>query len=356
MPVDPGLLQVATVLLSVFAGVAGLVFVVLLALRLGVMTIDRRTDRRRAADREVIFDLLMGEPEEAEAARADLLGRGGRAWDHTEDLVYEMLPKLKGDSRGRLVEVLAIRGAVRRARRLSHSVSAVRRCRGAFALGVLGDVESQSRLVELLGDRHFLVRRTAVRALGNLGDPGGAAPLLELIGDEPRLSRDLTYALHRIGPGAGPLLRAEVASGLEHPEDRHLHADLAATVLGLLGDVAAGSVLTRGVSSPRLGFGLACAEALGRIGSPDAIPSLTATLDDPRPPIRVAAAQALGLLGSDAAVARLLEVVEEDDPGVSRQAADALRALGPAGVEVLRGSLSSYAVEAVALADLKASR
>lgn len=352
---NPGLLGVAWVLLLVFCGLALLVFVLLVVLRLARAAYDRQLLRRRAAVRALLFDALMGEPEQALPALSELTRRQGVRWEHVEDQAFDMLPKIKGESRESLVRLLRDKGAAERALRQLTSRSSVRRCHGAFALGALGDPVHVQAIVPLLRDHHFLVRRVAVRALGNIGNPSAVAPLLEVIGEEPRLSRDLVYALNRIGPAGAAGLRDELRRGIEHPEARGLHADLAATVLGLIDDFAAVTLLTEGLDTHSPALAVACADALGKIGSPESIPALVGALLSDQPTLRVAAANALGALGSPMAADSLLEVVEENDPSVSRQAADALEKLGAAGLHLLEHSTSPYAVEAVALTRLKSA-
>ena len=282
--------------------------------------------------------------------------RSGRAWEQTEEQIFEMLPKLRGASRDDLTGLLTDKGALARARRLTRSRSAVRRCRGVFALGVLGDRDALARMVEMLDDRSFVVRRTAVRALGNLGDPAAIHALLGLIGHDPRLSRDVVYALDRIGSVAAPMLRAELLDALEHPGSDRPEADIAAAVLGLIGDFRAAPVLAGGLASRQPGLDVACAEALGRVGSAETLPELVSALSSDRGALRTAAARALGLLGATEALEDLVLALDVDDPLLSREAAEALHKLGEPGMAALRASRSPYAVETVAMAELKASR
>lgn len=353
---SPGLLHVALVLLVVFGVLAVLLCALLVGMRTTRLVTDRRRDRRRAETRALLLDVLLGEEGDARTARAALLRRHGRPWERTEEQIFEMVPKLRGDARDQLIELLTSKGSRRRARRASHSLSAVRRCRGVFALGMLGDADSLPPMVAMLGDRSFLVRRTAVRALGNLGDPGAVHPLLELVGREGRLARDVVYALDRIGPVAGPRLREELVRAVEDRQGEHPEADLAATVLGLIGDLGATDVLARGLRAGRAGLDVACAEALGQVGNATNLPDLLAALRDGRLPLRVAAADALGLLGAAEAVGDLRRALDEDDPLLSRAAAGALCRLGDSGMAALRSSASRYAVEAVAISELRAAR
>lgn len=349
-----GFLRVSWLLLIGFGVLSVAFFLTLVVVRVTRDAWEQRTQRIAEGVRAQIFDLLMGEGDEAVRARQALESFSGPAWDRIEAQVFTMLPKLKGDSRSELVSLLLAKGAEGHALSLVRSRSGVRRCRGAFQLGVLGLSSHVDELVERLSDKRFLVRRVALRALGNIGDPRAVRPLLLLGERDNRLTRDLVYALDRMGPGAAPELRAVLRDEMSSGE--HLHLDPAAVVLGLLGDVESVGVLAEGLASPNPSFAGACAEALGRIGSPESIPALSAALLDPRPNVRAGAAHALGMVGSPESVQSLIEVVDEEEPQVSRQAAQALLELGPEARTLLEASTSPYAVEAVALQAIRGRR
>ena len=337
-----------------FLVVSAVILVVLVLVRAARDLLERRRERAAERVRELIFVVVMGEGDDAARGRAELIAARGRAGARAERQVFEMLPKLRGESRAELVGLLMQRGSEQHALALVASPSAVRRCRGAFQLGMLGLTDHVDRLVGLLGDRQFLVRRVAVRALGTMGDPRAVRPLLELGERDPRLTRDLVFALDRLGPEAAPELREVLREEMERGE--HLHLDPAAVVLGLLADRPGVGVLSEGLVSPNPSFAGACAEALGRIGAPEAIPALVEALLDPRPNVRAAAAHALGSIGSSVAAASLLDVVDEEEPQVSRQAAQALMELGAGGRRLLATSSSPYAVEAIALDTIRGGR
>ncbi|MDQ6686659.1 MAG: HEAT repeat domain-containing protein [Actinomycetota bacterium] len=353
---NSGLVEASWVLLFGFGGLGLVTFVLLVLARVSRDAWERRRGRRRDEVRTLLFGALMGEPEEAHRAATELSGRTGRAWTAVADQGFEMLPKIKGESRAVLVEMLLAKGAARRARSLCGSFSAVRRCRGAYALGSLGQRESVAELVPLLSDRHFLVRRVTVRALGNIRAASAVGPLLNAIGEDARLSRDLVFALDRIGPAGAAGLRAELQRGLDRSAGGGRHADLAVVVLGHIGDVSSVPMLAQAMQARRLSLAVAAAEALGRIGSPDSIPFLVEALVAERPEVRSAAARALGGVGSPMAADSLLDAVDERDPVVSREAAEALVRLHEPGLQVLRTSDSPYAVEALAMAALRGTR
>ncbi len=349
-----GYLWFSWVLLVGFVVASVVLFVVLVVVRAVRDLLARRRARATDVVRATIFEVVMGDDESAARGRADLAAARGRAAARVERQVFEMLPKLRGESRAELVGLLMARGAEQHALSLVASRSAVRRCRGAHQLGMLGLTDHVDRLVALLDDRHFLVRRVAVRALGTMGDPRAVRPLLELGEHDPRLTRDLVFALDRLGPDSAEELRTVLREELRHGE--HLHLDPAAVVLGLLADRPSVGVLSEGLRSPNPSLAGACAEALGRIGAPEAIPALIEALLDLRPNVRAGAAHALGSIGSSVAAASLLDVVDEEEPQVSRQAAQALLELGPGGRSMLTGSSSPYAVEAMALERIRGGR
>ncbi|MCW2818750.1 MAG: repeat-containing protein [Marmoricola sp.] len=348
-----GFLGVSWVLLIVFAVLAVVCFVLLVVTRAARDFWAVRSEHRREEVRAWIFDLVMGEEAESAAAREVLEATSGRRRRRVQDQILSMLPKLRGDSRDTLVALMLAQGAEERAVSLTGSRSAVRRCRGAFQLGVLGLTEHLPVVVRLLDDSAFLVRRVAVRSLGNMGDPRAVRPLLLLGEHDHRLTRDLVYALDRLGAGSAPELRAVLAERLA--AGQHLHLDPAAVVLGLIGDRASIEVLADGLASENPSLAQSCAEALGRIGAPESIPPLVETLLDLRPNVRAAAAHALGAIGSSVAAESLAEVVEEEEPQVSRQAAEALLQL-TGGRTMLEASGSAYAREALALDAIRAAR
>ena len=348
-----GFLGISWVLLIVFAVLAVVCFVLLVLTRAARDVWSVRSEHRREVVRHGIFDLVMGEEDEAAAARRAFEATTGRERRRVQDQILSMLPKLRGDSRDTLVALMLAQGAEARAVSLTRSRSAVRRCRGAFQLGVLGLTEHLPVVVRLLDDPAFLVRRVAVRSLGNMRDPRAVRPLLLLGERDHRLTRDLVYALDRLGAAATSELRAVLAERLAAGE--HLHLDPAAVVLGLIGDREAIDVLATGMESQNPSLAQACAEALGRIGAPESIPPLTTALLDLRPNVRAAAAHALGSIGSSVAADSLADVVAEEEPQVSRQAAEALLRLS-AGRALLEASGSAYAREALALDAIRGAR
>ncbi|KQZ66371.1 HEAT repeat domain-containing protein [Nocardioides sp. Root151] len=329
---------------------AVLLVVLLLALRVtsGLRTV--RHTREHEATRGLVFELVLGDPEDSARARRELAALQGGEWDRAEHQVFSLLPKVSGDTRERLVELVRQRNAADRARRLLRRRSSVARCRGAHRLGALRDPVDVAALTGCLHDRHFLVRRVALRALGSIGDPA-AVPAILATSDDPALTRDVVSALQRIGIDAAPDLRGCVEEGLRSAPGRA--TELAVIALGLIGDAAAVPVLTRALDCVDEGVQAEAAIALGLIGAPRAIGSLIARLDTDSDRVRRAAARALGEIGDPKAADGLGSALSSSPRLTARALAGALLRLGEAGRRVLQEHASPYAREALAVDALR---
>lgn len=343
----------APLLLLLSLILTGLLVAALVLLRISRDAWATRRERRRRAVREVLFAALMGDPDEALEARSELSRRHGASWAVAEEQAFSMLSKIKGHSRVALVQVLLDKGAGPRAVQKTSSWSLVRRCRGAYELGALGQRDAVPVLLPMLDDRSFLVRRVAVRALGAIGDSAAVVALLQVTGEEPRLTNDLVYALDRIGPPAAPALRSELERALTQRQGGGRHADLAAIGLGMVGDVEAVPLLTEAVRSGRPSLQSAAARALGRIGMPEAVVPLTLALESSDPTVRVSAAAALGEIGDPGGAAALARALAAGHHEVSRESAAALLRVDDEGRRILEESGSPYAAEALAVAGLR---
>ena len=331
------------------AALVGVALIVsLLVLRSTARRLASTRAERQAEVRALLFSALMGEPDEAVAARADLGRRHGSAWTVAEEQAFGMLPKIKGHSRIALVQVLDDKGAAARAVAKTARWSWVQRCQGAYELGALGARDGVPVLLPMLDDASFVVRRVAVRALGAIGDASSVPSLLHVAGEEPRLTNDLVFALDRMGLDAAPALRAELERSLVQRGGGGRQAELAATGLGLIGDIGCGRLLVRALVEGREPLQVAAAEALGRLGVPEGLPALVAALDADDEGVKIAAARALGELAAEQAAEPLARWVDSDHHELGRLAAASLARL-PSGTEKLRSSTSPYAQEALAL-------
>jgi HEAT repeat protein len=336
-------------LLLVLGSLTVLLVVALVVVRATSEMLERVATQRRDEMRRLILTALLGEPEESAAALATLSSRDGRAWRQVEQQAFAMLPKIKGDTHQALVTLLRSRGAAAHAYENTRARSLVRRSRGAYQLGALGDRDAVPTLLALLTTPHFLVRRTTVRALGQVRDPIAVTPLLDAVTADPALVRDVIAALQRIGPDAAPHLRRDLEQLVDSEREGRRGA-LVATVLGLHGDIASVPVLVAAVErGHQPSLRAAAAEALGEIGVPVGVPVLTAALDSEHPELRIKAAVALGKVSDTSAVPALAATLGSGVHEVDRAVAGALLHLGGAGADALEDHPSPYATEALAV-------
>ncbi|KRF15348.1 hypothetical protein ASG90_11590 [Nocardioides sp. Soil797] len=332
--------------------------VLLLVLRVTSGWRSTRHAREHAEGRELVLTLAMGEEDEVEAAVRTIAQLRGSEWDRVEHQVFALLPKVRGETRERLVDLVRERGAAQRARRLAHSRSAVVRCRGAHRLGALRDHSDGPLVLTLLHDRNFLVRRVALRALGSLGDAAHVTAVVAC-GDDPAMTRDVVSALQRMGIGAAPELRRVVADALDRAEPlddgEERVVGVAVFALGLIGDPAAVPMLVRALTAGEASIRVRASAALGAIGAPRAVPALMDALDDAEAPLCEAIARALGEIGDDRAAPGLGRALETSPRLASRAIAGALLRLGGPGLEHLRGHSSPYAAEALAVDALRSA-
>jgi HEAT repeat protein len=317
---------------------------------------DRAELRRqhvRSSVWRVVLALGSGEGEEIDDAYAVLLAASPQQRKAVESDAFALLPKLRGDSRQRLSEVLIAWGGLQRASHSTTSRSVVRRCRGYYRLGVLAEPGRRDQVLRGLADRHFIARRTAMLALGSFPDLKVVAQMLDAAVEEPRLRGDFLASVDRIGLVAAPVLREQLALALgSQDESGARRGQLAAEALGLVGAINSVGALEEALPAAPDEFQIACINALGSLGSPGSIIVLGDTLDHPNPDVRRAGAQSLGLIGAGHAVELLSSALDDDNVEVARAAANALHRCGRPGRWVLRGSHTPVANEVLALTAL----
>lgn len=344
-----------TFVLGVVLGLCALSLVlvlVLLVVRLALRFTEQRRRRQQDEARDLVLGIVLGEEDDLPEARAGLARLQRRDWHRVEAQMLALMPKVRGRTREVLCELVEERGGVDRALAMLRSRSSVTRCRGAHRLGALRPDRAVVPLIEALGDPHRTVRRVALRAVGSLGHPDAVAPILATA-DDPALTRDVVTALDRIGLPGAPALREELRRALDSDPGDSRDAELVATALGLVGDLEAVPLLSAAVEQERPRLQAAAARALGRIGSPRAIDALTSSLESPDDGVRREAAHALGEVGDPRAAPALAASLDGSPRSTGRAAAAALLRLGVAGLDALRGSPSPYAVEALAVHDLR---
>jgi HEAT repeat protein len=340
------------------AGVAIAVLVVLLSTATVLRRWHRgRQERRRARIveplRQVLIRLVTDPTgDDPSLEHQTLLATPSRTWQALEPTVLDMLRKVRGESRQRLVDLVVAQGTVDRMRRRSRGLGAVRRAHAAELLGLLGQLESRDDLVRLLADRDPEVRLVAARALGELGDPTAAGPLLQALARDRSVPlRVVARSLARLGPDAASALVAGLAS-----EDAVVRA-VCAEISGLLGVTAAQPALFAVMDAERDDdVRIRAARALGRIGLPSALPALVRATDSSRPmALRAVAARALGDLGGPGPVDFLEVLLGDPDHKVSTNAGQAMCRIGAAGLARLRqvadrpGDAGDCAREAIAI-------
>ena len=335
--------------------VACLLAVVLLVLaRIVKDRAERRRHHVRSSVWRVVLTLGSGEGPELDDAYATLLAADPEQRKSVENDAFALLPKLRGESRQRLSEVLLSWNALDRARHSTTSRSAVRRCRGYYRLGVLAEPGRRHQVLRGLADRDFVARRTAMLALGSFPDPVVVSKMLDAAAQEPRLRSDFFASIDRIGLTAAPVLRGQlhpVPEGADETEARR--AQLAAEALGLVGAIDAVGDLEQAMTGGPDELWIACINALGALGSPGSIVVLGDALDHANPDVRRAAARAIGLIGASHAVEFLGSALEDDSVEVARAAANALYRCGRTGQRILRFSPVPVAREVLALAELR---
>ncbi|PRY15812.1 HEAT repeat domain-containing protein [Kineococcus rhizosphaerae] len=297
-----------------------------------------RTARRRAELVPLVHALLDGDDDPADDAHAGSSSPGAADTDPLlDDLVLELLPRLRGADQKALQDVLTARGVVGRAAAQLTSREAWRRGRAAELLGNTGSSLYVPRLVALLADPVAEVRNAAARALGRIGDTAAVTPLLTGLQRRPGLPPGIVgMALLDLGTPALPFLR-EAVRGPAVPV-RALAIDL----LGHHNDTGALDVLlpVLAAEADPAALRLSAATALGRIGSPRATTALVAVLTSSGPfDLRVAAAEALGRIADPAACDALLVGMYARQPALAVACAEALARVGGAG----RTQLSAHA-------------
>lgn len=352
------------------AGFAYAATVVLLALCLAVMTLlvlvrvlKDRSERRRLSTRapvwRVVLTLSSGEGEELDDAYARLLNTSPAERQAVVHDAFALLPKLRGEARQRLREVLRAWDTTRGVRNSTRSRSAVRRSRGYYRLGVLAEPGRRDLVLRGLADRDFIARRTAMLALGSFREPMVVDRMLDAAVEEPRLRRDFLASVDRFGQVAVPPLRRQLAAALDDtrtaPDEGGRRGQLAAEALGLVGAIDAVGALEAAVPDAPEEMQIACINALGQIGSPTSVHVLTAAVFHDSDDVRRVAAQSLGLVGGRAAITPLSAALHDSSTEVARAAANGLRRCGPGGQAVLEDSSAPVAREVLALAALGGS-
>jgi HEAT repeat protein len=130
----------------------------------------------------------------------------------------------------------------------------------------------------------------------------------------------------------------QIADLQDKRQDRHVR-QLAAVVLGDLGDASAVPALLSAVGDRDEAVRKCAVDALGRIGDASAIPALIGALQDMDRGVRCNAANALGRIGDPSAVSALAGGLEDEDQYVCKCAAEALGQIGAPAIPALIAAL-----------------
>ncbi|HYH34697.1 MAG TPA: HEAT repeat domain-containing protein [Nocardioides sp.] len=339
---------------AVIIGLGCLTVVVsLVVIRLHADRDERRTRELRTPLWRVVLTLSAGDPDEVEEARRRLLALTPTERSAVESDVFALVPKLRGESRERVRDVLRAWGSVDQARNSTASASPVRRARGYYRLGVLGLADRRDDVLAGLDDRDFTARRTAMLALASFPEPAVIEAMLAAAATEPRLRHDFLAAVDQVGePAAAVLVRRLDDPATDSPVREQW---LAAEALGLVGGYEALPALEACLKEPDEELRIAALGALGELGAPSSMTVVASQLADTSSDVRRAATTAAGMIGGPSALLVLEIGLRDEDVEVARTAATALRRGGAAGRTILESVPVPVAREALALADLRAS-
>lgn len=326
----------------------GAVFLTCLALVLLVVVtkVTRTRRERRAAalvqpHRVHLLAVAAGEDEDGAHLRA-LEAVDGTAREPLDDVVLDLLTKVRGAPAGALASLLLTHGVADRAPHELRHRNPVRRARAASALGLCDVGSALPLLVEALGDKSPQVRVAATSALGRIGQPSAARPILAAVGAEHAVpAGPAADALERMGVGISPAL----AEGL---------GATSATTRTVAAYVSGEGAFSRSVpglrealaADPDLTVRETAAAALGKVGrSDDVVFLLRYAAGDQPLSLRRSAVAALAELGDADSASAMATLAGDDDPRVAETAAEALLRLGATGRAALEQVPPSPAVE-----------
>ncbi|MEJ7795006.1 MAG: HEAT repeat domain-containing protein [Nocardioides sp.] len=297
--------------------------------------------------------MSAGEAEEVEDARRALLALPDDERRLIEDDLYALIPKLRGEARELVREVLRAWRPNEQARTSTTSASPVRRARGYYRLGALAMSDRRDEVLNGLHDRDFTARRTAMLALANFPDPHVVDKMLVAAAAEPRLRQDFLSGVDQIGDLAAAVMAAHLQdpdSSEPGPEQR-----LAAEALGLVGGHRSRIALEACLKEPDEELRIAALYSLGQLGNPISIAGIASQLSDESSGVRRASVVAAGMIGGPASLLALEIGLDDEDLEVARSAATALRRSGTRGRAALHKVDVPVAHEALALAGLRPS-
>jgi HEAT repeat protein len=193
-------------------------------------------------------------------------------------------------------------------------------------------------LLELLGDRDWRVRKTAVDALSGRVSDRILQALVQALRDEGNAGRrnSASDALVRFGRESLPFLLYEV--GRENPPDFRI------AVAGILGGISEPESVPALVAMMQrdedVNVVAACITALGKLGRAEAVPALVEVLGGANPWLHYHAIESLGQIGSPEALPAIIACYE--NTALRKPIVEAVGQIGSlATVDFLSGLLAS---------------
>ena len=185
-------------------------------------------------------------------------------------------------------------------------------------------VDSLPLLVAALKDRVPDVSSMAAKKLGDIGDARAIGPLLGALGDtQAQLYEAAANALSAIDPAWRelPEARALIANCVSKLKNSDVQREIAARLLGRLGDRSTEGVLIEALRDPLLGVRETAAEALGELRTPAAVEPLNHIVNEKADQLRIyvsddnvnllwAVAKALGKIGDRRSIGPLTRMKE----------------------------------------------
>jgi HEAT repeat protein len=209
--------------------------------------------------------------------------------------------------------------------RISRGDKLAARLSAISMLGRTGDARAVEPLIALLQDSWMGVREAAARALGEIGDVRAVGPLCSILSAYSD-GRAAAEALVKFGAAAVE----PVAAVLAGKPDTVKRRDMAAVVLGLIGDARGIGPLIAALQFPIGLVTRSVEEALVRIGAP-AVEALAAELREGKSRTAGNAADILVKIGTPGAIEALSDALGSEKEEVRKEAEYALKRIGMRG-------------------------
>ncbi|MBI4458746.1 MAG: HEAT repeat domain-containing protein [Acidobacteria bacterium] len=324
------------IVLSLLAGILGVMFLLILGRRVWRSFVFRRLDRFREYWLRCLPGLLAGDIPTAEEMRS------GEARETLEYLLIRQLEASKDRDREQIIGVIERAGLLDFRVRMLRQSSRWQRLHAVVLLGQFRSPASVPALVEVLEDRWPPLRTTALRGLAMIGSPAAGPPILGALKRdlpmEPNVWLDAAVACVGNPEDFLPLLQ----------DERETVRVLAARAIAESPAAVGFDALNQFVYHPDPEVRSQVLRALGRTRDDRAIPLLIAATTDEIWFVRLRALAALTDLGATVAVEAILKATGDQNFRVRQRASATLASFGthPADVlEMLLKRKDRYALE-----------